>query len=191
MEVLMIRLINATYSSSLARLGSFSGSSRLQSMLQCSRRMNAATLKKANGFTETAPKDNVVRRHPRRITLSSVQRATTVNSPAGGFTAGPWDVNNRIRVVGATLGLAGASGMLFDTFYRRVTKQELNQAMEKLDAKIDRGMEKLDAKIDGLTNALLHTNQRDKIAAETENRELRKEIERLKSKGEGTKTVRP
>jgi hypothetical protein len=92
----------------------------------------------------------------------------------------PWDNNNRIRVVGATLGIVGAIGMLFDTVYRRVTKQELNLAMEKLDAKIDREMGKIDAKIDGLTSALLHINQRDKIAAETENRELRREIERLK-----------
>jgi Skp family chaperone for outer membrane proteins len=106
----------------------------------------------------------------------------------GGLTVGPWDANNHIRVVGATLGVVGAVGMLFDTFYRRATKQELNQAMEKfdakidkLDAKIDREMGKLDAKIDGLTNALLHTNQRDKIAAETENRELRRENERLKA----------
>jgi tRNA U34 5-carboxymethylaminomethyl modifying GTPase MnmE/TrmE len=163
--------------------------------------------------------------------------------------SGPWDTNNRIRVASAIGGLAIILGVLFDAAYRRVNKQELNQAMDKLDAKIDKKIDGLtnallqtnqhvdakintemgkldakinmemgkldskiekldakinaemgkldikidgltsallqtnqhvDAKIDGLTNALLHTNQRDKIAAETENRELKREIERFK-----------
>ncbi|MBF8262393.1 MAG: hypothetical protein HW387_58 [Parachlamydiales bacterium] len=194
----MIRLINAAHFPSFARPGSLLGSSRLQSMLLFSRRMSTK-------ISEKAYKDDVMKNLPntlpRRVTLSPVRSEKTVNPPAGGFTAGPWDANNCIGDVGATLGVVVAAGMLFDIFYRRVTKQELQQAMEKLDAKIDKeigkldakidkGMEKLGAKIDGLTNALLYTNQRDKIAAETDNRELRKEIESLKSKGEETKTVR-
>ena len=143
----MSLLINAARFSPLTRFGSLSGSSRSQSMLQFSRRMS----------TET----------------SGASQSASTGMPVGGLTVSPWDANNRIRVVGATLGVIGASGMLFDTFYRRATKQELNQAMEKFDAKIDREMGKLDAKIDGLTNALLHTNQRDRIAAETENHGLR------------------
>jgi hypothetical protein len=147
--------VNCVRFSSFARPGTFSRSSTLQSPFQFSRRMSGDT--------------------------SGTSHAGS-GMPTSSLNIGPWDVNNRIRVIGATLGLASAVGMLFDTFYRRATKQELNQAMEKLDAKIDREMGKLDAKIDGLTNALLHTNQRDKISAEAENRELRREIERLKSK---------
>jgi hypothetical protein len=125
---------------------------------------------------------------------SEASHTTATGSLTSALKAGPWDANNRIRVVGATLGLMGAAGMLFDTFYRRATKQELNQAFDKLDVKIDREMRKLDVKIDkemgkldtkidglttvlsSLTTALLHTNQRDKIAAETENRELHRQI---------------
>ena len=121
----------------------------------------------------------------------------STSTPTIGPTIGPWDPTNRIRIVGVIIGVTGAVGMLFDTFYRRATKQELHQAMgildakidlkidklkEKLDSKIDKLNEKLNLKLDGLTNALLHTNQCDKIAAETENRELRREIERLKGK---------
>ena len=34
------------------------------------------------------------------------------------FASGPWDVNTRIRAIGATLGVIGAVGLLFDIFYR-------------------------------------------------------------------------
>ena len=145
-------LLINTVCSSFSKLGS----SRSQSLLQFSRRMSAET--------------------------SGAIHSASTGIPIVGPTINPWDPNNRIRVVGAIIGVTGAVGMLFDTFYRRATKQELNQAMEKLDVKIDKLDAKLDSKIDGLTNALLHTNQRDKIAAETENRELRREIERLKWK---------
>lgn len=149
-------LISSACFSPLARLGSLSGAPRSQPMLQCCRRMSSET--------------------------SGTSHSASTGTSMGGLTAGPWDTNNRIRVIGATLGVTGAIGMLFDTFYRRATKQELHQAFDKLDTKIDREMGKLDAKIDALTNALLHTNQRDKIAAETEVRELRRENERLKGK---------
>ena len=33
------------------------------------------------------------------------------NSASEHFTAGPWDTNNRIRVVGTTLGVVGAVGI--------------------------------------------------------------------------------
>ena len=147
-------LTHSVCSLPLTKLASFSGAARSQPLLQFSRRMSSDT----SGTHSAAP-----------------------STPASGLPTGPWDPNNRIRVVGATLGVAGAAGMLFDTFYRRATKQELHQAMQQLDVKIDKEMGKLDAKIDGLTHALLHTNQRDKIAAEAENRELHKEIERLKA----------
>ena len=153
----MSLLINTLRSSLLTRLGS----SRSPSLFQFSRRISSQT--------------------------SGTFHSTSTSIPTGDLPVGPWDSNNRIRVAGATLGIIGVVGMLFDTFYRRATKQELNLAMEKvdakfdkLDAKIDSLSQHVDAKIDGLTNALLHTNQRDKIAAETENRELRREIERLK-----------
>lgn len=87
-----------------------------------------------------------------------------------------WDPHHRIRVIGALTGIIGASGILFDTFYRRATKQELHQTELRLEEKINN----LGNKIDNLANALIHTSQRDRIATESENRELRKEIERLK-----------
>lgn len=149
--------ISSSCSSPLARLGSLSGASRLQPMLQCCRRMSSET--------------------------SGASHSASTGSSMGGLTAGPWDANNRIRVLGATFGVIGAVGMLFDTFYRRATKQELAQVKQELTQTILHSNQHTDAKIDGLTNALLHTNQRDKIAAETEVRELRRENERLKGKG--------
>ena len=165
-------LISSACSSPLARFGSLARVSRLQPLLQCSRRMSSET--------------------------SGTSHSSSAGAPINGLFVGPWDTNNRVRSAGAAMGIAGALGMVFDTFYRRATKQELNQVQEKLEAKID-GLtaallqtnqhidtkllqinQHIDAKIDGLTNALLHTNQRDKIAAETENRELHREIEALK-----------
>lgn len=89
---------------------------------------------------------------------------------------GPWDPNNRIRVLGAILAITGSACLVFDTFYRRATKQELQEVKRELMHEIDRTSHKLDKKfdslnnkIDGLTLALLHTHQRDKLAIEQEN----------------------
>lgn len=91
---------------------------------------------------------------------------------------GSWDPQNKIRVISATLGLAGGVGMFFDMYYRRSTKQEIDQAMEKMEAKIEARVSKVEARINELSTTLLHIHQRDRIAAETELRELRKELKK-------------
>jgi hypothetical protein len=135
-------------------------------------------------------------RFSRRISNGALGNSNGVppgNSPTTVF----WDTSNRIRVIGATLGVIGAACMLFDTFYRRATKQELKIEMDKLDTKIDREMDKLsvkiikdmdkiDSKIDRIINELWQSNQLEKIAVETENRALKREIERSRETDEET-----
>jgi hypothetical protein len=123
----------------------------------------------------------------------------TSGSPSeSSFVSGPWDTFNRIRVLASAVGIVGFGALMFDTVYRRASKQELQDVKkevlneidarsDKLDAKIekmgrnvDTKIDGLNSKIDGLIQALLHTQQRDKISTEAENRELRREIEALK-----------
>lgn len=107
---------------------------------------------------------------------------------SSGFS-GQWDSNNLIRVLGSAAALLSFIGLAFDTIYNRASKKELQAVEFKLEAKIDGVAIKLESKIDGiatkidgLTHAMLHTQQRDRIALEVENRELRREIEDYKRK---------
>src|ERR1700722_2748502 len=86
-------------------------------------------------------------RSMRRIATDS--SGATSGSDAGalsGYFGGSWDVNNRIRTTGAAFAICATVGLLFDTFYRRATKQELKQGFENMDRKF----ENMDRKFDGL-----------------------------------------
>ena len=122
--------------------------------------------------------------HPvQRFSIRKVSDSSPHNSideSMRSFFSGPWDPQNRIRAAGSAFVILSVLGLIFDPFYRRVSKYEFEQFREKIENKIDTVNNHIDQKIDGLTNALLNTTQRDKIAAEAEMRELRRENDRLK-----------
>jgi hypothetical protein len=107
----------------------------------------------------------------------------------GLFGNAPWDVNNRIRVLGSAIGSITFVGLLFDTFYNRATKQELKESegrleakIEALDKKVDARFDALGSKIDNLAIALLGLEQKEKISFREENTQLKQQINTLQER---------
>jgi hypothetical protein len=115
----------------------------------------------------------------------------------GLFGKSPWDVNNRIRVIGSGITMITFVGLVFDTLYNRATKKELNEKSDALDKKIDVKFDVLDKKIDALDKkfdakidalgskidnlaiALIGVEQREKISYREENSHLKQKNEEL------------
>jgi hypothetical protein len=61
----------------------------------------------------------------------------TAQEVGGLFGKTPWDVNNRIRVIGSSITMITFVGVAIDTLYNRATKKELNEKSDALDKKIN------------------------------------------------------